>query len=145
MSITSLLEQEFLVCSFRGNKLLENAINYYHNSNISNYMYVNNTMISLTTTSEAQEAIAHNLREQRINMGLTQTGLAKRSGVSVATLRKFEQKGLISMESYLKLLIALGELDKFLKATKPEQKSFNSIDDVLADKEQIKRKRGWRT
>ena len=79
-------------------------------------------------------------------MGLTQTGLAKRSGVSVATLRKFEQKGQISMKSYLKLLIALGDLDKFLKATKPEQKSFNSIDDdVLADKEQIKRKRGWRT
>ena len=103
-------------------------------------------MILLTTTSEAQEAIAHNLQEQRINMGLTQTGLAKRSGVSVATLRKFEQKGQISMKSYLKLLIALGDLDKFLKATKPEQKSFNSIDDdVLADKEQIKRKRGWRT
>lgn len=139
------MEQEFLVCSFRDNKLLENTTNYYHNSNISNYKDINNTMISLTTTSEAQEAIAHNLQEQRINMGLTQTGLAKRSGVSVATLRKFEQKGQISMESYLKLLIALGDLDKFLKATKPEQKSFNSIDDVLAGKEQIKRKRGWRT
>jgi DNA-binding transcriptional regulator YiaG len=139
------LEQEFLVCSFRGNKSLENTINYYHNSNISNFIELNNAMISLTTTSEAQEAIAHNLQEQRINMGLTQIGLAKRSGVSVATLRKFEQKGQISMESYLKLLIALGDLDKFLKATKPEQKSFNSIDDVLADKEQIKRKRGWRT
>lgn len=97
------------------------------------------------TTSEAQETIAHNLQEQRINMGLTQLGLAKRSGVSVATLRKFEQKGQISMESYLKLLSALGGLEKFLEATKPEQKSFNSIDDVLADKEQIKRKRGWRT
>ena len=102
-------------------------------------------MISFITTSEAQEAIAHNLQEQRINRGLTQTGLAKRSGVSVATLRKFEQKGQISLESYLKLLIALGNLDRFLEATKPEQKSFNSIDDVLADKEQIKRKRGWRT
>jgi len=102
-------------------------------------------MISLTTVLEAQEAIAHNLQEQRVNRGLTQAGLAKRSGVSVATLRKFEQKGQISMESYLKLLIALGDLDKFLQATRPEQKSFNSIDDVLADKEPIKRKRGWRT
>jgi len=102
-------------------------------------------MILLTTASEAQETIAHNLQQQRISMGLTQSGLAKRSGVSVATLRKFEQKGQISMESYLKLLMALGNLEKFLNATKPEQKSFNSIDDVLADKEQKIRKRGWRT
>ena len=53
-------------------------------------------MLLLTTVAKAQEKIAKNARLQRLAMGLTQQGLAKRSGVPLPTLRKFEQKGLIS-------------------------------------------------
>lgn len=35
-------------------------------------------------------------------MNLTQEGLAERSGVPLSTLRKFEQKGMISLDSFLK-------------------------------------------
>ncbi len=63
--------------------------------------------------------------------GLTQEGLATRSGVSVSTLRKFERTGLISLESFLKLAMVLGILDLVVEATVLEQKEFSSIDDVL--------------
>lgn len=60
-------------------------------------------MVSLITVSKAQKQIAEHLRMQRLAVGLTQEGLANRAGVSLPTLRKFEQKGLISLESFSNL------------------------------------------
>ena len=54
------------------------------------------------SSSKAQKKIAENVRERRLQMDLTQEGLAERSGVPLSTLRKFEQKGNISLESFLK-------------------------------------------
>ena len=105
---------------------------------------------SLLTISKAQDILAQNLRERRVSMGLTQEGLAKRSGVRLPTLRKFEQKGLISLESFLKLAMVLGGLEDLVKATQQTPLEFSSIDDVLkADqasrKQRGTRKKEWRT
>ncbi|GAB4195072.1 MAG: hypothetical protein Tsb002_27220 [Wenzhouxiangellaceae bacterium] len=75
-------------------------------------------------------------------MELTQEGLAQRSGVPLATLRKFEQKGAISLESFLKLQMVLGGLEDILKATQIKETEFSSIDDVLAADRTPTRKRG---
>lgn len=101
-------------------------------------------MISILTTSKAQELIVKNIRALRLSKGLTQSGLADRSGVSLPTLRKFEQKGLISLESFLKLCMTLGCLEEVVKALEPQAKAFSSIDEVLEDKKDKKPKRGWR-
>lgn len=93
---------------------------------------------------QAQETVAQNMRSLRLSKGLTQQGLANRSGVSLSSLRKFEQKGVISLESFFKLASALGCLDKLIEATKPEENAFSSIDDVLNQKEDKTPKRGWR-
>ncbi|GAA4178897.1 hypothetical protein GCM10022218_30590 [Sphingobacterium ginsenosidimutans] len=75
-------------------------------------------------------------------MELTQAGLSKRSGVPLATLRKFEQTGVISLESFLKLLMVVGGIEDILNELKPVKPNFTSIDDVLKDTTQISRKRG---
>ena len=77
-------------------------------------------------------------------MELTQQGLAERSGVPLPTLRKFEQKGSISLESYLKLQMVLGGLEDILKATQIKDTAFSSIDDVLKSNSDPTRKRGKR-
>ncbi len=100
-------------------------------------------MISLLTVPKAQGKLAEYTRARRLATGLTQEGLAKRSGVSLPTLRKFEQKGLISLESFLKLMVVLDGLEPLLDAVKPRKKEFASIDDVLA-KDNKTRKKGWR-
>lgn len=64
-------------------------------------------MVLLITSSRAQIKIAQNMRDLRLEKGLTQEGLSKRSGVSLSSLRKFEQKGVISLESFLKLAMVL--------------------------------------
>ncbi len=105
-------------------------------------------MISLISVSKAQRKLRKYLKTRRLQQGLTQEGLALRAGVSLAALRQFEQKGLISLESFLKLLIVLDQLEAFVTALEPSEESFLSIDEVLKtdQKNQKKeRKRGWRT
>lgn len=101
-------------------------------------------MMSLMTLAKAQKKLAEHTRARRLERGLTQTGLTRRAGVSLATLRKFEQKGIISLESFLKLLMVLDGLENIVDAIKPKQSEFSSIDDVLEKKKKIPKK-GWRT
>ena len=98
--------------------------------------------MSLITVSKAQNKLAEHMRTKRLEMELTQEGLANRSGVKLRTLRKFEQQGLISLESFLKLAMALGCLENVVTAVEPFKTNFASIDDVLTDKKTPKK--GWR-
>ena len=94
------------------------------------------------SSSKAQKKIAENVRERRLQMDLTQEGLAERSGVPLSTLRKSEQKGNISLESFLKLLSVIGGLEEVINALKPNKPNFKSIDDVLKTEAEIIKKRG---
>ncbi len=101
-------------------------------------------MILLTSPAKAQLKIAENLRARRVAMELTQQGLAERSGVPLATLRKFEQKGVISLEALIKMLIVTGGVEELIDVLKPLKPTFKSIDDVLKDNDEAVRKRGRR-
>ena len=101
-------------------------------------------MLSLITPSEAQKDLATNARAHRLQMELTQEGLAKRAGVPLPTLRKFEQKGAISLKSFLKIQMALGGLKDILQATQVKVAPFSSIDEVLKAGSAPPRKRGRR-
>ncbi len=98
----------------------------------------------LITPSKTQKKLAENTRRQRLEMDLTQEGLAKRSGVPLPTLRQFEQKYSISLQSFLKLQMVLGGLDNILKATEVTKSEFASIDEVLKADSAPTRKRGKR-
>ncbi|CAN7699778.1 helix-turn-helix domain-containing protein [Neorhizobium sp. LjRoot104] len=79
-------------------------------------------------------------------MELTQEGLSKRSGVPLPSLRKFEQKGVISLEAFLKLLMVVGGMEEVVQAVASREAPFASIDDVLkADTNRVVRKRGRRS
>ncbi len=101
-------------------------------------------MVLVLTVAKAQEELAEHLRERRLAKGLTHEGLAKRADVSLASLRKFEQKGLISLESFLKLMMVLGGLEEIVAAAAPKESGFTSIDDVLKADKDKPRKKGWR-
>lgn len=97
------------------------------------------------TPAKAKRKFADNMRERRLAMNLTQDGLSKRSGVALATLRKFEQSGAVSVDNLFKLMLVVGGLDELVKASAPNPSNFSSIDDVLSGKESPKRKRGSRS
>lgn len=91
--------------------------------------------------SKAQRKMVENVRDRRLQMELTQEGLSGRSGVPLSTLSKFEQKGLISLDSFLKILSVVGGLEEMLEALKPKEQHFQSIDEVLKSEEKNVRKR----
>jgi transcriptional regulator with XRE-family HTH domain len=95
-----------------------------------------------TSLSKAQNTIVQNVRERRLQMDLTQEGLAERSGVALSTLRKFEQTGIISLESFLKILSIVGGLEEVIEVLKPNKPVFKSIDEVLNNDEKTIKKRG---
>lgn len=107
-------------------------------------MRISNTQMLLISLTKTQQKLAENIRLRRLNMDLTQEGLAERSGVPLPTLRKFEQKGQISLESFLKLMMVLGGTEDLIKATQPQPKEFTSIDEVLNASKASPRKRGRR-
>ena len=83
--------------------------------------------------------IAENSKAKRIKSNFTQQELSERSGVSLSTLKRFEQKGEISLTSLLKLAIALDATENiltFFAETKPE-----SLDDYLKENIQTKKQR----
>jgi transcriptional regulator with XRE-family HTH domain len=98
----------------------------------------------LISIPKAQQKLAANIKALRLAHGLTQEGLAERADVSLPTLRKFEQKGVLSLLSFTKLCMALGCLEKVLEATTSSQPQFSSIDDVLKGQKATTPKRGWK-
>ena len=102
-------------------------------------------MVLLISPLEGQKKLAEYTRARRLQLQLTQQGVAVRSGVPLATLRKFEQKGSISLEGFLKILMVVGGLEEVVSAAQPIQTSFSSIDEVLSSSSTPDRKRGCRS
>lgn len=90
-------------------------------------------MLSLTTEADVLTLTAKSLRERRQLLGLRQVDLAERSGVAIATLRRFESTGQITFGGLAKLLVACGLADAFLAGIKPQPAAAPaSIDEFLA-------------
>ncbi len=70
-------------------------------------------MFQSKTPGSVAKELAVRLKKHRSLAGLTQVQLAKQSGVSYASLKRFETTGLISLESLLKIIAVLGRLDDF--------------------------------
>jgi transcriptional regulator with XRE-family HTH domain len=82
-----------------------------------------NTQVpAASSQSEAQTAhvssviardISSRMRRRRKELHLSQSTLARQSGVSLGSLKRFEQDSLISLESLIKLSVVLGCEESF--------------------------------
>jgi transcriptional regulator with XRE-family HTH domain len=91
-------------------------------------------MISMKSPFEMANEIAKKAQEKRLKLNLSQQTLSEKSGVSYGTLKKFEQKGQISLESLLKIALALGEMNKFDQLfAKTDDQLPASLDELLDD------------
>lgn len=68
---------------------------------------------SLETPEQVSKSLAERAKALRLAKGWKQITLARRSGVSLASLRRFEESGRISLHSLLALAFALNRLDDF--------------------------------
>lgn len=97
---------------------------------------------SLRTPEQAALDLAARLRHLRLAQGWKQSTLAERSGVSLASLRRFEASGRVSLESLLALAFALHRLDDFEALFQPPPAS--TLAELEAAETRPARKRGRR-
>ena len=76
-------------------------------------MYDIKNFVPTLTQQSVLSGIIEKVKQRRKELKLTQQGLAKKSGVSYASVRRFESTGEISFTSLLKIANALNSLADF--------------------------------
>lgn len=88
---------------------------------------------SLRTPDETAGELAQKSRRLRLARNWKQATLAGRSGVTLASLRRFERTGQISLRNLLRLSFALGRLDDFGAVLKqPEAASIRELETLAS-------------
>lgn len=86
--------------------------------------------------------VAKRVKQRRLEKGWTQNMLATKSGISLASYRRFESSGEISLRSLVMLAFALEITDEFENLF--NRKAYQSIDDIIKADQPKQRKRGKR-
>ncbi len=83
--------------------------------------------------SDILEGIAQKHKILRKQQGLSQQELAKRSGVSYGSIKRFETSGQISFESLLKLALILNRMNDF-DLIFTSQDDLEKVEKLFSDK-----------
>ena len=95
---------------------------------------------ALHTPEQIGTDLAQRIKALRLAKGWRQVTLAERSGVSLASLRRFESSGKISLQSLLRLAFALNRLGDFEDVF--SQPRASSIAELEASQAKPTRQRG---
>ena len=93
-------------------------------------------MVNFTTNKKPYDflqEIALRHKALRRQAGFSQSELAKRSGVSLGSLKRFEREGQISLESLLKLTDVLNRLNDFEALLQPLE-NLDAIEKLFSSK-----------
>ena len=93
----------------------------------------------LETPEGVAAALAERCRDLRLVRKWKQSTLAERAGVSLASLRRFEQTGRVSLKSLLRLSFALGRLGDFDSLLQPPPADSIEALERVTSKPQVKR------
>lgn len=91
------------------------------------------------TPSDVLELIAKRVAARRKELGYTQVDVAKGAGMSLGSLRRFEQKHEISFSSLVRIAFFLrmdSDFDDLFS-----RKAYRSIDEVVAEYEKARSRR----
>ncbi len=81
------------------------------------------------TPNDIAKEFVEKIKQQRKMFKISQVQLAVKSGVSLGSIKRFESKYEISLNSLIKILIALNLEKDFENLF--TQKTYNSIDEVI--------------
>lgn len=83
----------------------------------------------LLTPSETADLLAKRVKQIRLERGWTHEEIARRAGVAIATYRRFERTGNISLERLLKLAMVLDALPAFAELfSQPQARSLAELE-----------------
>ena len=113
------LYKQYFVCYICNSCLMNNIISF-----------------NILTPDDVAKQIATRVKARRLELNLTQEGIAARAGLKFATYRRFEQTGEISLKGLLQIGFALNALSEFDALF--VQKQYQSLDDVLNEQNVIR-------
>ena len=90
---------------------------------------MNNSLFNPKTPNDIAHELVEKIKQHRKKLKISQAQLASKSGVSLGSIKRFESKYEISLNSFIKILIALN-LEQDLENLFT-QKDYNSIDEVI--------------
>ena len=90
---------------------------------------MNSFLFNPKTPNEIAKELVEKIKQQRKKLKISQIQLAAKSGVSLGSIKRFESKYEISLNSFIKILIALN-LERDLENLFT-QKNYASIDEVI--------------
>ncbi|WP_416778103.1 helix-turn-helix domain-containing protein [Xenorhabdus budapestensis] len=88
-------------------------------------------LLSFYTAFDVQRELKDFIKQQRKQQKITVEMLSKRSGVPYSTIRKFERTGNMSLQQFLMLMEAIGELSSLHELTKERVQELTTIAEVL--------------
>lgn len=89
------------------------------------------SFLNQLTPGEIEKNIVANVRARRKEKKISQVRLSEKAGVSLGSIKRFEQTGEIALRSLIKIGIALEYEDDFMELF--SKKVYNSIEEVLND------------
>ena len=95
--------------------------------------------MNLIGPHEIASIVCKNFKTRRLELNITQQALSKKSGVSLGSIKRFENNTEISLKNLLLLAFALNATDEFL--TLFSKKQFNSISELIEINQVKTRKR----
>ena len=81
------------------------------------------------TPNDIAHELVEKIKQHRKKLKISQAQLASKSGVSLGSIKRFESKYEISLNSFIKILIALN-LEQDLENLFTQEK-YNTIDEVI--------------
>lgn len=90
---------------------------------------MNDFLFNPKTPNDIAKELVEKIKQYRKKLKISQAQLASKSGVSLGSIKRFESKHEISLNSFIKILIALN-LERDLENLFM-QKNYNSIDEVI--------------
>lgn len=90
---------------------------------------MNNLLFNPKTPNEIAKELIEKIKQHRKKLKISQAQLATKSGVSLGSIKRFESKYEISLNSFIKIIIALN-LEQDLENLFT-QKGYKSIDEVI--------------
>ena len=90
---------------------------------------MNDNFLNQKTPNEIAKSLAEKIKKQRKKLKISQENLAQKSGVSLGSIKRFETKYEISLQSFIKIAIALnldGDFESLFTA-----KTYTSINEVI--------------
>lgn len=98
--------------------------------------------VTLQSSNEIARTLASRVKALRLERGWTQREIAERAGLTLATYRRFERSGRVSLDRLLKLAVVLDARDGFERLfVRPPARSLAELEDR---QERQRRRRGRR-